>query len=263
MKNHVTPLIITFNEIDNIARTIEALKWAKRIVVVDSGSTDGTLEFLALDSRISVYSRTFTTFAEQCNFGLSHIETEWVLSLDADYVLSDPLVEELSILQMDKAIAGYRTRFVYKIFGQQLRGSLYPPRIVLYQASKGRYVDQGHGHALKLDGDIADLRNVTFHDDRKPLRRWLDSQMKYARSEAAYLREADRKNLKPQDKLRLWLWPAPFLVAIYTLLIKGAVFDGVPGWHYTLQRLLAEILLSLELTDRWMSQKNANTNKTD
>jgi glycosyltransferase involved in cell wall biosynthesis len=73
----ITPLLITYDEIQNIGRTLAKLGWARRIVVVDSGSTDGTLDVLAKDRRIEVHHRPFDGFAEQCNFGLSHIRTPW------------------------------------------------------------------------------------------------------------------------------------------------------------------------------------------
>src|SRR5262245_38958052 len=111
----VTPLIITYNELANIERTLAPLGWARRIAVIDSGSTDGTLDVLAKDPRIAVHHRPFDTFADQCNFGLTRIESEWVLSLDADYELSPALVEELRTLQPREDCVGLRAGFVYRI----------------------------------------------------------------------------------------------------------------------------------------------------
>ena len=67
-RDTVTPLLITFNEIHNIERTLAKLDWAARIVVIDSGSTDGTLDILAKEPRVDVVRRPFDSFAEQCNF---------------------------------------------------------------------------------------------------------------------------------------------------------------------------------------------------
>src|SRR5262245_41693888 len=135
----ITPLIITFDEVPNIARTLDKLAWARRIVVVDSGSTDGTLDILARCPQVALFKRAFDSFADQCNFGLAKIESEWVLSLDADYELSNRLVEELSNLSEMDEVAGYRASFVYRIYGRPLRGTLYPPRIVLYRTRNARY----------------------------------------------------------------------------------------------------------------------------
>lgn len=249
----VTPLLITFNEIDNIARTLAKLDWAQRIVVIDSGSTDGTLEVLAKDPRIEVVHRPFDSFAEQCNFGLAQVRTDWVLSMDADYELGDGFVAELDGLQPGAGQAGYRAAFVYRIHGRSLRGTLYPPRAVLYRVKGARYENEGHGHRIRLGGTVSDLRSTIFHDDRKPLSRWLGSQLKYAAREAEHLLGASREKLSRIDRLRLMGWPAPILVLGYVLFVKGAVLDGRAGRFYAYQRLLAEVLLALELLDRRLS----------
>jgi glycosyltransferase involved in cell wall biosynthesis len=259
----ITPLLITYNEIHNIERTLAKLKWARGIVVIDSGSTDGTLEILARDSRIKVHHRPFDSFAQQCNFGLSQIATPWVLSLDADYVLSDELIGELPDLPPTPQQAGFRAKFVYCIHGRPLRGTLYPPRTVLYRVAGARYENEGHGHRVKLTGTVSDLRGVIHHDDRKPLQRWLSSQVKYAGQEAAHLLQAPRGALSRVDRIRLMGWPAPFLVLLYVLLAKRAVLDGRAGWFYAFQRAFAEILLALELLDRRLRGGAAGSNSRD
>lgn len=251
----VTPLLITYNEIDNIARTLGPLAWARRIVVIDSGSTDGTLDVLGKDPRIEVHHRPFDSFAEQCNFGLSKIDTEWVLSLDADYELSEQLVAELGALWPSDLHGGFRARFVYRIYGRPLRGSLYPPRVVLYRVRRAHYENEGHGHRVRVSGEVSDLKAPIYHDDRKPLTRWLASQLKYATREAVHLLETPRERLSKAEKIRLMGWPAPILVFLYVLFAKGALLDGLAGWFYAFQRLFAEVLLALELLDRRLSRR--------
>src|SRR5438552_19168681 len=100
MLDRITPLILTFNEVPNIARTLERLHWARDIVVIDSFSDDETLEIVSRYPQARVFQRKFDSFASQCNFGLSEtgIESEWVLSLDADYVLTQEFIEEVTAL---------------------------------------------------------------------------------------------------------------------------------------------------------------------
>lgn len=246
----VTPLIITFNEKENIGRTLAALHWARRIVVIDSGSTDGTLELLAADPRVRVVHRPFDSFADQCNFGLSQIETEWVLSLDADYVLSEGLQREIPALEPAPDIAGYRVSFQYCVFGCALRSTLYPPRTVLYRRQLARYRNDGHGHQVDVAGTIRALANPIQHDDRKPLARWFNSQSRYAQAEAEHLLSADPAGLKRVDRLRKRGWPAPFIMLVYTLLWCGYILDGRPGLYYAFQRILAELMLAIEINDR-------------
>jgi glycosyltransferase involved in cell wall biosynthesis len=251
----ITPLIITFNEIDNIERTLGRLTWAPRIVVIDSGSTDGTLEAAQRHPQVEVVHRPFDTFADQCNFGLTQVRTEWVLSMDADYELSEALVGEIQALSPPDDVQGYRASFVYRIWGRPLRGSRYPPRVALYRTAAGSYVNEGHGHRLSIAGRIEPLRHVIFHDDRKPLARWLDSQRRYARAEAEHLLAAPPHTLNTNDRIRLTGWLAPLLVAPYVLLAKGCLFDGRAGWFYALQRLLAEVMVALEVLDRRAGDK--------
>jgi glycosyltransferase involved in cell wall biosynthesis len=246
----ITPLIITLNEAPNIRRTLAQLTWARRIVVVDSGSTDETLDILQSQQHVEVFHHAFHDFASQCNFGLSLIETSWVLSLDADYELSNQLVKELQSLVPAHTTQGYRARFVYRIHGRALRGSLYPPRTVLYRKDNAIYRNEGHGHRVSFAGKILPLTGPIFHDDRKPLAHWFASQQRYARREAEHLLSSDRAALSRADRLRLAAWPAPLVVFAYTLLVRGCLLDGWAGWFYVLQRVLAEMLIALEIIDR-------------
>jgi glycosyltransferase involved in cell wall biosynthesis len=251
----VTPLIITFNEEDNIERTLSALAWAKRIVVIDSGSTDDTLAILARDRRIVVHHNAFESFARQCQFGLAHIDSEWVLSLDADYELSEALISEIGELRPSADIGGYAARFIFRIHGRPLHGTLYPPRTVLYRRALAAYRDIGHGHRVEIAGPVHSLAGPIYHDDRKPLSRWFASQQRYAEKEADHLLASKRSGLGLQDKIRLMIWPAPLLVLVYTLFVKGCILDGWAGWCYALQRLLAETMLALALCDRRLSRR--------
>ena len=251
MLDQITPLILTHNELPNIERTLARLAWAKRIVVIDSFSTDGTLDILRCDPRVAVFMHEFVDFAGQCNFGLTQIESAWVLSLDADYELSDELLDELRTLVPEKSIAGYRARFVYYIHGRPLRGTLYPPRIILYRRDRGCYRQEGHAHRVSVDGDVLPLRGVVYHDDRKNLSRWVAAQQRYAADEADYLLDGTGgQSLTRADRIRLMGWPAPIAVLVYVLFVRGCILDGWPGWYYALQRLLSETLLALEILDR-------------
>ncbi|MGJ4860515.1 glycosyltransferase family 2 protein [Labrys sp. La1] len=248
-----TVLILSFNEAPNLARCLERLDWASRILLVDSGSTDETLEIASRYANVEVVHRPFDSFADQCNFGLGLVDTPWVLSLDADYELSEDLVREIQSLREETA-QGYSTTFIYRIHGRALRGTLYPARTVLYRRQAARYRDEGHGHRVTVAGEVGTLAAPIYHDDRKPLLRWVDSQKRYAHIEADHLLAAPRDTLNRVDRLRLRAWPAPLLVFVYTLFWKGAFLDGWAGWYYTLQRTIAECLIALTLIDRRLAK---------
>lgn len=260
MRDDVTALIITWNEAPNIGRTLERLYWLPKVLVLDSGSDDGTLSILSRFPNVTVMHRPFDNFANQCNFGLDNIQTEWVLSLDADYVLSEELVHEIQALRPSSQTCGYRVRFIYCVHGRTLRGSLYPPRTILYRRRRARYRNDGHGHRVEIDGAVVDLRGACFHDDRKPLSRWFRSQQSYAAEEARYLLSAGTAELNRIDRLRRRGWPMMPLVMLYALLVKRCIMDGLPGWYYILQRLLAETMIALEIAERRLGKPRDTMN---
>jgi len=253
--DQITPLIITYNEAPNVRRALDKLRWARRIVVIDSGSTDDTVPLVKTYPQVEVIAHPFADFASQCNYGLSQIATPWVLSLDADYVLTDTLIDELGSLRPADCAVGYQARFTYLIHGHQLHGTLYPPRTVLYRTPGARYRQEGHGHRVTVDGDVLPLRGMIFHDDRKPLARWVASQRRYGCEEAEYLLAREARLLTRADRIRRMGWPAPLAVLFYTLFIKGCLLDGWAGWYYALQRFIAEGLIALEINDRRLSRR--------
>jgi glycosyltransferase involved in cell wall biosynthesis len=249
MIESITPLIIAFNEEANIQRVLQGLTWAKRIVVIDSFSDDRTLAIAATYPQVVVLQRKFESFADQCNYGLGQIQSEWVLSLDADYVMSLELIQELESLVEETLIDAYRVQFKYCVNGKPLRGTLLPPRTVLYRRSKAIYHNDGHAHRVQIDGNSASLNGILYHDDRKPLSRWLQSQDRYMIQEAKKLLNTSDRDLSWSDRLRKRKIIAPFLVFFYCLILKGGISDGWAGWYYAFQRTLAELWLAIYLME--------------
>src|ERR1700730_8906162 len=133
MLDQITPVLLTYNEEENIGRTLSLLRWAKDIVVVDSGSTDRTLSILTACPNVRVFKRLFDTHAKQWRYAVEETEiaTEWILRLDADYQVSNALVSELAQLDPNAPVSAYRIRFDYAIFSQKLFSSLYPANTIL------------------------------------------------------------------------------------------------------------------------------------
>ena len=250
MLKEITPLILTYNEAPNIERTLHKLEWATRIVIIDSYSTDATLDILKSYSKVDIFYRKFDTFANQCNYGLDYINSEWVLSIDADYIVTDSLIEELNSLSQNNSLDGYFVKFKYCIFGKPLRGTILPPRQVLFKKDKGHYIDDGHAHKVIVNGNSGNLKSYIYHDDRKPLNRWLASQGKYMIIERQKIIELSNKKISFADKIRKQKILAPFIVFVYCLIFKGGILDGWAGWYYAFQRTLAEILLSIYLIEQ-------------
>ena len=251
MLDQITPVILTYNEAPNIGRTLARLAWARDIVVVDSFSDDETLAIVNRTPQVRVFQREFDCHKNQWNFAVKEtgVTSSWVLALDADYVLTPGLVEELGKLEPDRETAGYRARFVYCVSGRPLRGSAYPPVTVLYDRETASYDQDGHTQRVMVEGEVLDLRAPILHDDRKSLEHWLRSQARYMKLEGNKLAAADWRDLGWADRLRKMRIIAPFAILFYCLFVRGAILDGRAGIYYALQRLLSESILSLYLIE--------------
>ncbi len=250
MLAQITPLILTRDEEANIERTLSQLTWASDVVIVDSFSTDATLEIAQRFPNARVFQREVDTLAEQTNFGLQQVRTPWVLLLDADYFVPSEVVDELRTLEPPANIRAYRGAFQYAVNGRTLRASLYPPRIVLLHRDHARAWQDGHAHRILADGDVGNLTAKIIHDDRKSFARFLDRQKRYMHQEAEKLRNADPRALSIAGRVRKLIVIAPFAVVFHTLFVKGLILDGVAGLRYTWERFVAELMLSRELLRR-------------
>jgi glycosyltransferase involved in cell wall biosynthesis len=245
-------LILTKNEEPNIQRVLDKLTWLERVLIIDSGSTDKTLEIIQAYPNVAVVYRAFDTFAQQCNYGLSLIDAKWVLSMDADYVLTDKFIEETRqfVTADNNDIVGYDTKFEFLIYGRQLVSNNTTPRTVLFQRVLGTYYDDGHAHRLRINGNVGAYKGRILHDDRKSLSRWLSNQDGYSIRECHKLLDPanpDRNSVL--NKIRRTKVLAPIFIFFYCLFVKRLIFSGWAGWYYTLQRTMVEMLFSLRLME--------------
>jgi glycosyltransferase involved in cell wall biosynthesis len=244
MLDHITPVMLTYNEEQNVTQTLSRLAWAKDIVVVDSGSTDGTLEALSKFGNVRVFKRRFDTHARQWRYATeeTQIATDWILRLDADYHVSDALATELSQLASDAPVSAYRVGFDYAVFSHKLLSSLYPPNTILLRKGCFSVRDKGHTEIWDVHGPVATLRGRIIHDDRKPTGQWLAGQARYMRLE---LEALPLYNAGLARWLRLRPPLMPIAVFVYCLFGKGLILNGRAGIFYALQRMVAEAVLSL------------------
>jgi glycosyltransferase involved in cell wall biosynthesis len=241
----VTPVILTLNEQENIGRTLAQLSWAKDVVVVDSISSDDTVAIAKSFPNVRVIERPFDDLASQWSFAATQAQTKWVLSLDADYFVPEAFVEELRRLEPPANVGGYTAPFRYAIHGRRLRASLYPAHVVLFRRDAGTFYMDGHTQRIRIAGATDALHERLVHDDRKPFRRFLQRQRVYMRAEAEKIRCGESLNFAARvRKLRV---VAPFAVLLQTLFVKGLILDGIPGLVYTFERVVAEVILSIEL----------------
>lgn len=255
----VTPVILTYNEEANIGRVVARLAWAKEVIVVDSFSTDRTLAILREFPNVRVVQRSFEGHATQWQYAVAEggIATPWVLGLDADLMLAEEAPVEIEALAPGVEIAGYSARFRYCVQGHPLPRSIFPDRIVLFRKDRVSFRQDGHAHRVSVAGTVQLLRTLIDHDDRKPLSRWVCAQDGYARLERDKLLVARPGELLGPDRVRARRWLAPVAVLLYCLFIKRLILAGLPGWHYTYQRVMAEVLLSLYLIEESLAKREA------
>jgi glycosyltransferase involved in cell wall biosynthesis len=248
--DRITPLILTRDEEANIGRTLAQLAWATEVVVIDSVSTDDTLAIARRFPNVRVIERPFDSHAAQWSFGVAQVTTDWVLTLDADYLVPDAFVRELAALDPPPELAGYRAAFVYAIDGQPIRAALYTPRDVLLRRGAFEIWQDGHTQRVRVHGRVEQLREHLIHDDRKDLRRFVDRQKTYMRQEAAKLLDTPWRSLPLSGRVRKLRVVAPLVTPLYALFIKRTILDGRAGLRYALERFLAEAILSIELFRR-------------
>jgi glycosyltransferase involved in cell wall biosynthesis len=165
----VTPVILTLDEAPNIERALNRLRWAAAVVVIDSGSADGTQELAQAFDNVQVVEHAFIDFETHWNFAISEESrsSTWILALDSDYVLSDEFVESLRRLPQSPDVDAYHASFSYCVHERAPRGSLYQTKVVLFDATCARFVQRGHTQVPIVDGTVDELSGPILNDDRK------------------------------------------------------------------------------------------------
>ncbi len=229
----VTATIITRNEQDNIARAINSVGFCDEILVVDSGSTDRTVQ-IAESLGATVVCRSWPGYAVQKNFAAAHATNDWVLSIDADEAISPDLAASIEILPADGAgCAGYDFPRLARYCGQWIRHSgWYPDRKVrLYRKDRGRWVGDYVHESVEVSGPVGHLTGELLHytcdtleDHRANIERYTDL--------AARELHASRSKI---GSWRLLLSPAYSFAKAY--LLQQGFRDGRAG--FTISRMAA------------------------
>lgn len=242
----VTPLVLTYNEEPNIERTLASLRWAERVVILDSGSTDKTEAIARSFDNVSWHVRRFDSFKEQTDYGIweTGIQTDYVLALDADMQVSPELVAEMTTHFAEGKFAGGLLQFDFRILGTSLAGSLYPAQIRLFARDKVQVWQDGHGHKFGVDGSVYQFKSPLIHDDRKPLERWVLSQLSYSAIELE--RITSGQSSKFRDRLRQ-LGLMPLLVTVLAYIRSGGPWGGAAAIRYAYERAAYECLLAIRL----------------
>lgn len=159
-------VIITKNEAHNIRRCLESVKWADDIVVIDSGSEDGTVA-IAKEYTNNVWVMDWQGYGVQKQRALEKATGDWVLNLDADESLTEPLKEEIQRVMADDSADACRIPIQMNFYGKPLRYSSSPSRhIRLFKREGARYSNDIVHEKIQLSKQhtrITQLKSAIVH----------------------------------------------------------------------------------------------------
>ena len=186
----ITAIILTKNEEVNIENCIKSVKnFVKRIVVIDSGSTDKTIN-IAKKHLADVFINEYLYYAQQFNWGINNtiIDTEWILRIDADEVFSEDLWKEIRyhIDTSNNLITGIAIEADLFFMGKKLKyGSSKKRKIMLFKTGFGEIENiKRDAHTIINSGKIVSLKNRFLHKDYKSLEHYIQRYNKYSIFEA-------------------------------------------------------------------------------
>ena len=174
--------VITYNEEQNISRTLASVSWADELVVVDSGSTDKTLE-LAHAAGARVLHQSWLGFAAQKNFAIEQCTSEWVLSLDADEAVSDELARSIqAVLTSSPAEAGFLLKRRNFFLGRaMLHGGYYPdPKLRLFRRGIALFSERAVHETMQLTGVCGQLQGDLLHAAYPTLAGYIEHMDRYS-----------------------------------------------------------------------------------
>lgn len=264
----VSILIFTLNEESNLHHCLDSLDWCDDIVVVDSFSTDETIE-ICRRRKIRLVQHAFAGFGSQRNWALHEIPLshEWVLILDADERVPRDLAVELNRLAETSPdhIGAYRLKRRFFLWGRWLRySSLYPTWVVRFlRRSRVRYVNRGHSETQEVQGVIGEIKGYLIDENHKTLETWFERQSRYSQQEAKF--EIDNEDaavswseLISTDPLRRRvvfkqiagrLPFRGFLYFLYCYFIRLGFLDGKDGFMFCRMKAVYQSMIAINKYD--------------
>jgi ADP-heptose:LPS heptosyltransferase len=223
----LTALIITYNEEHNIKGVLKNLDFADEIIVVDSFSTDKTVEIARSFQNVQVVQHPFENYALQRNFAISLATNPWILFLDADERLTQKLKKEISqIIQQKDSFPAYYMYRTFMFENSRLRFSSWQTDkiIRLFQNDKALYSEQKIVHEkLHVTGDIGKLKNKLTHYSYNDYSSYKQKMVHYGKLKA---KEASSKGTNPTI---FHFYIRPVYQFMYQYIIRLGILDGKKG----------------------------------
>jgi glycosyltransferase involved in cell wall biosynthesis len=222
----LTVTVITLNEAENIAACLDSVRWADELLVVDSGSTDNTID-LARAAGARVLTNPWPGYPAQKNFAAQHASHDWILSVDADERVTPELAAEIrALLDRGPTAAGYRVPRVTWHLGRWIRTTDWYPdyQLRLYDRRRAHWPPKRVHESVQADGQVVDLTNDLQHYAYRDVAEHLRTMDRYTTLAAGEMYAAGRR----AGVLDLTIHPLAAFFRNY--LLKGGVRDGVPGF---------------------------------
>jgi glycosyltransferase involved in cell wall biosynthesis len=249
----LTVTVITYNEVDHIADALDSVAWADEIVVVDSGSTDGTAD-LARAKGARVIVREWPGYSDQKNFAADAASHEWVLSMDADERVTRGLAAEIQALMARGPEArGYRVSRVSRYLGRWIRSTDWFPdhQLRLYLRTAGRWNGLRIHESFTLhEGAPRTLRGELHHYAYRDISHHLKKIDAYTTLVAEQSHDQGRRT----NVMAMALHPAAAFLRNY--LLRGGIRDGAAGLIIS---MLNSYYVFLKLAKLWERRGTART----
>jgi glycosyltransferase involved in cell wall biosynthesis len=219
-------ILITLNEAERLTTTLEAIAWADEIVVVDAGSTDGTVEIARRFTDKVVVTDDWPGFGPQKNRALDLATGEWVLSIDADERVTPELAAEIRATLAAPRFAVYAIPRLSSFLGRPLRhGGWWPDHVArLFRRGEARFSEDAVHERLVFTPPLGYLRQPLQHESIRDLDQMIEKMNRYTRAGAERLERAGkRSSLKGAIGRGLWAF-----IRIY--LLKRGFLDGREGF---------------------------------
>lgn len=221
----LSAVVITYNAEIDIANCLQSLTFADEIIVLDSFSTDRTLE-IARQFTDKVSSREFTGFSNQWNAAIDLAQHEWILMVGADEVLTDGLISEIQYAVEKGACDGYRMPRLTYFLNRPIRGCGWYPdyQLRLARKSKFRIPHRLVHETMEIDGKCGTLKNDIIHFSYRSLGEYVRKMSLYARS------AAEQKQLEGRKFHITDLLFTPGLTFLKMYILKQGFRDGLHGF---------------------------------
>ncbi len=257
----ISVIILTFNEEIHMKRCLDRISpHVKKVFIIDSFSTDRTLEIAKEYNNVAILKNKWTNYATQFNWALENvqIETKWVLRLDADEYLTTELVEELKehLPNLEQDISGIVFPLRRVFLGRTIRRGMNQVKLLrLFQNGKAKSeVRQMDEHIQVVEGRTIEFKNEFADDNLNNLSWWTQKHIGYAIREAADLLDIEfdltnagttdenkqiseqahkKRMLKHKYAMKPLFWRS-FAYFIYRYFFKLGFLEGKEGflWHF-------------------------------